>query len=400
MESLRKNKSLFIDKEALYALLLCKEGLLYPVLDLMDEDEMNKVDKTGLYKSQSFPFSFILAPSGKQNKIILESLRENEEINLVCEGKICGELTTKSVFKINKQERLFKIMGGDIYSKKAKEIMQRLGEYAICGEYKLFLQEGLDFKDRPKQDIIQKRKELLQAKNVTSITIDASPITRVHEKIFHSILEDLDLLVIFLARKREEKLLDYKIRLECLNYIVENFLPKERILIFPFEDIYLFENSNGVILDAIFAQNLGCDRIVIGENHPHLALYYDHQKLHSIFDMFKEVKINIKMCNEFAYCKECGGIISTKVCPHGKHKHISYNSGFIQSILESALIPPSILVRKEISAKILSYLYPNRFKNTLRKYESILPNNGIVEEYSEEEIYLKLIELQQEISLN
>ena len=398
MELLRKNKSLFIDKEALYALLLCKEGLLYPVLNLMDKNEMKEVDKTGLYKNQSFPFSFILAPSGKQNKIVLESLQEKEKINLICEKQFCGTLEVKSVFKIDKKKRLFKIMGGDIYSKKAKDIMQRLGEYAICGEYTLYLPQNLDFQNRPKKEKIQSVKKALQAKSISSITIDASPITRVHEKIFRNILEELDLLVIFLARKREEELLDYKIRLECLHYIVENFLPKERILIFPFEDIYLFQSANGIILDAILAHNLGCDRMIIGENHPYLALFYENQKLHSIFDMIKDIKIQVKMYSEFAYCTECEEIVSTKVCPHGKHKHISFNSGFIQSFFESALIPPSILVRKEISAKILSYLYPTRFENTLRQYESILPNRGMLEEYSQEEIYLKLIELQKIIN--
>lgn len=76
MESQRKNNlstpALFIDKEAVFALLLCQEGLLTPVNHLMNEKEMHEVDNTGLFEGQSFPFSFILAPAGKRNEQVMK----------------------------------------------------------------------------------------------------------------------------------------------------------------------------------------------------------------------------------------------------------------------------------------------------------------------------------------
>lgn len=397
MELLRKNNTLLIDKEAVYALLLCQKGLLYPVTHLMNESEMQEVDNTGLYKNQSFPFSFILAPSGKRNQEVIQKAKTGDVILLICENKICGKLITQSTFAINKQERVSKIMGGDIYSQKAQNIAQRIDNYAICGEYELTLEEMPNLLSKEK--ILQAKKRI-KARHITSIVVEASPITRIHERIFRSILEDLDLLVIFLVCKDNEELLDYKIRLECLEYVVQNYLPKERILIFPFEDIYLFAGSHGIILEAILSQNLGCERIVVGENYPKLALYYDNQKLYSIFDTTKDIKIKIKMLNELVYCNECKTIVSVKTCPHGKHHHISYHSNFIRNILLAGLIPPPILLRKEVSAKTLSYLFPNRFKKIPCLDFSILPNDGILEEYNEEKIYLKLLELYQTFSLN
>ncbi len=141
MESQRKNNlstpALFIDKEAVFALLLCQEGLLTPVNHLMNEKEMHEVDNTGLFEGQSFPFSFILAPAGKRNEQVMKESKKGDEIALICENHLCGKLLVDSAFKIDKQARLFKIMSGDIYSKKAQHIYNRLGNYALCGEYEL-----------------------------------------------------------------------------------------------------------------------------------------------------------------------------------------------------------------------------------------------------------------------
>ena len=408
MESQKRNNqekaafinALFIDKEAVFALLLCKEGLLTPVSHLMNEEEMHEVDATGLYNGQSFPFSFILAPSGKRNALTIKNAKKGEIITLVCEGNICGDLIVDSAFKINKQQRLFKIMSGDIYSQKAQDIFHRLGDYAICGEYCLFLENAqFDFMRHIGKQTILQTKNNIQAESITAMVIDASPVTRIHERIFRFVLDESDLLVLMLLRHQNEGLLDFNIRKTCLQSVIDNYLPTNRILIFPLDDIYLFAGAHGIILDAILAQNLGCDRIVIGENYPNLTIYYDNQKIYSIFDTIKDIKINVKLLHEFVYCSQCNTIVSLKTCPHGNHHHIHYHSGFLQGILQAGLIPPTILMRKEVSAKILSYLFPKRFSPLLKQFGMMFANNGMIEKQDDENFYLKLIDLYQTHSL-
>ena len=83
MESQKRNnkelfkEALFVDREAIYALLLCNNGLLSPIEHLMSEKEMQKVDSSGLYNNQNFPLSFVLAPSGKRNEQILLKCKKN-----------------------------------------------------------------------------------------------------------------------------------------------------------------------------------------------------------------------------------------------------------------------------------------------------------------------------------
>jgi sulfate adenylyltransferase len=69
------------------------------------------------------------------------------------------------------------------------------------------------------------------------------------------------------------------------------------------------------------------------------------------------------------------------------------------NLIQNGIVPPPILVRKEISAHILSSLFPKRFKNLQETYDMLMPSGGILEEKSEKDFYIKLIELYQTSSL-
>ncbi len=75
MGSSKRNKSLYIDTEALSTLALIEAGLISPVDKLMNEKEAKEVDKTKMYKGVPFPFAFVLAPEGKRNNSVLQNLK-------------------------------------------------------------------------------------------------------------------------------------------------------------------------------------------------------------------------------------------------------------------------------------------------------------------------------------
>ncbi len=68
-------------------------------------------------------------------------------------------------------------------------------------------------------------------------------------------------------------------------------------------------------------------------------------------------------------------------------------------LIQSGLVPPPILVRKEVSASILASLFPDRFENLQELHYALVPGSGLLEKQSEEQFYRKLIELYQTSSL-
>jgi len=395
MVSLRKNIQLYLDAEALSTLALVQEGLISPVTKLMNQEEALKVNKTKMYKGVPYPFPFLLAPKGKRNKACLESLEKGDIVDLIHQEKNVGTLVVDETFEIDIEERLHCIYGtSDPSHPGVKNTIERLGNIAVAGEYTVKYPLISGSKKQVKEMIEEKG-----AKTVSALMLTANPLNRAHERMIRQALEKSDIVVLFLLKPFNHDGLRYDIRHEALLTFIENFLPQNKVIVVPLENSYIFAGYNELILDALVAKNYGCTRLVIGNNHAGLGLYYDHDKLNSIFDTSKDIKIEITTVEQYVYCNKCRTLVSTTTCPHGQHHHIHYHTPSILQLIKAGMMPPSVLVRREVSASVLSTLFPDRFKHLQELYDSLMPNDGLMEEHNEEDFYINLMNLYQTTSL-
>lgn len=389
MASSERNK-IYIDKEALSALSLVQEGLLSPVRTLMGREEMEEINGSGLYQGQSFPCPFLMTPSGKKNQEILSSTKKGDILDILVEGKIVGTIQAEEIFKIDKIKRLDKIMGGDLSTQEANITLTRLGEIAISGEYSVVFD---DIKNAKK--VLDEKIKITNAKKITGVMVTANPFHRAHERMLREELEECDLLVIFLLKPYRKDFVDHYLREKCVQYIANNFLIKDKICIISLEDTYLFAGQNKMILYAIVAKNYGCTKLIVGENRQNLSIYYTDNIRHSVFDRLCGVDIETKVISEYVFCNLCKTLVQKSTCPHGDHHHTKYISESILELFKLGILPPAVLVREQISAIILSALYPNRFSNLKKIYYDIVPSGGILDNKNEEDFYIKLIEMYQ-----
>jgi sulfate adenylyltransferase len=395
MTSSRKNKTLLIDREAASALELLKDNLLYPVNKLMGKKESQDILQTGLINGKTFPFPFILAPSGKKNEKIISSLQEGDELTILCENMDFAILVVNEVFQISPEERIKHIYGtDDLTHPGVRATMKRLGSWAVSGEYRLLKKSSNSNIKK-----IQNAKKVIGAKHTTALFMAVNPLHRAHERLIRKTLDNTDLIVIFLQKPYNNDNLSYEIREEALQFFINHFLPKNRVVIVPLESSYIFAGYNEIIIDSIVAKNHGCDRLRIGSNHAGLGMFYDSNANKSIIDKVIGIDIEIQIASEYVYCDQCTTLVSKKTCPHGQHHQTSYHADSILELLEIGLLPPAVLIRKEISAFLLSKIFPNRFKNLEKLYYDILPINGILEEHTERDFYLDLMKLYQTTSL-
>ena len=389
------NKALYIDTEALSTLALVEAGLIAPVEKLMSAKEAEEVNATQMYKGVPFPFSFVLAPSGEKNYKTLTSVVKGEVIDLINVREKVGELTVDETFNIDLEERLTHIYGtADTSHPGVKNTMDRLGSIAVSGAYHVsypLIEDNI----KRIQGMITKT----GAKFVSSLMLAANPLNRAHERMIRQAVSDSDLLIIFLRKPFTSEGLRYDIRYNALSTYIDNFLPRNKVLIVPFENTYIFAGYNELILDALLAKNHGCQQLVVGKNHGGLGLYYDKNRLNSVFDHFKTIDINIKTVDEYVYCDTCRTLVGIQTCPHGQHHHVHYHSASIMKLLQAGMMPPPILVRKEVSANILASLFPDRFENLQELHYDLMPGSGLLEQQSEEQFYIKLAQLYQTSSL-
>jgi len=390
------NKLLYIDKEAIATLAMARDGLLKPVTKLMNKEESEEVNKTSLYKGSLFPFSFILSPAGKRNNIVLSNSKKGDILTIMCNHKECGTLIVDEVFEINKDERIQKIYGtNNPEHPGVRDTYKRLGNLAVCGEY------TVEFDDI--QNNLKKTNKIitnLEAKNISSIILSGKPFHRVHERLIRTALVKCDLLIIFLQKPyHDDGRLSYKVRYNTVKYFLDNFIPKDRVILLPLENTYIFGGLNELTLNSIVSKNYGATQLIIGQNHAGLGAYWDQNEFLSIVDTLETLNIKIEIMSEFVYCDKCTTLVSTNACPHGSHHHVKYHNESIMELFRLGIIPPAILMRKEVSAIILSELYPSR-KAILKKiYQNLSTSSGVIDEFRCEDFYDGLMQLYQTSSL-
>ncbi|MDR2790172.1 MAG: sulfate adenylyltransferase [Campylobacteraceae bacterium] len=235
--------------------------------------------------------------------------------------------------------------------------------------------------------------------SVSAIIMVANPFHRAHERLVRITLEKSDLVVIFLLESQEHKeLLPFALRKKTLQYFVDNYLHKNRVLVIPLNNNAFGADCFNVAAHGIVAKCLGCDTLVVGEYHNGIGFYYDNNRLKMSLEGC-EKSANIEVVSRFVFCNECNTLVSVKTCPHGMHHHIKYNSSSLIALLKEGILPPAMLMRKDISAIILSAIYPSRFKNIAQIYNDLFPGTGLIEMHSDEDFYMELMKLYQTTSL-
>ena len=375
----RKNKNIILSKNDFKLFCLIKEGILGPCTHLMGKKEVDEVLKKQSYKGKFTPYTFSFSPN---NTSFLGA--EGEDFDLICEGKQVGTFKLKEKFQ-SKQDLQSIFNSNSCYIDDAERLY-------VAGDFEL---NGSQI-SKIKQEF-NKVKEHLNATRITAIISNLDPLHRAHERIFRWTIDKADLIVIFLMESYESNGLDFELKKACLEKFIELYLPKDRVFIFPLKNITLFNAHLNVLLETNIAKNLGCTKLVVGQNHSGLGMFYENNQPRTILDeLMKKFDIEIVVLPEFVYCNKCKISVSTRSCPHGSHHHIKFNSNALKDLLKTGIIPPTIFMRREISAMILSKLFPNRFANIQHIYDDLFPNTGIFSEHKkDEEFYEQLLSMYQ-----
>ncbi|WP_103594912.1 sulfate adenylyltransferase [Campylobacter concisus] len=392
MTSARKNSEISINTEVYGALELIKNKILSNFSALMDDEQIKEVAKKGYFNGEPMPYSFGFAPFGEVNQNIASKLHAGQRVNLNMDGKIVGRIDVAKVFKFDESMRAKNIF---LANESNSEMSLNLGKYGISGEFELY-DESLQISKDALNELIKES----GAKKITAVFLTADPFNRAHERLVRMTIDKADLVVVFLIRTREERHIDYEIRKQVLDFFNQNYLPTKKVFVFALKNTTLFSSHANPTLECIAASRLGANKLVIGQNLSGIGMFFDHNEVHTILDIYKnDLNLDVIVLPELVYCNKCKTLVSTKSCPHGQHHQIKYHPDVIKELLFNGIMPPAILVRPEISALILSKLYVNRFKDIQKLCDDLFVNSGLLENKTDRDFYEELMKLYQTSSL-
>lgn len=291
------------------------------------------------------------AKSLKEGAIILLKSPYNNEI--------LGKMTIEDIYTYDKLKEAEAVFGtSDISHPGVKKLYER-GEVYLGGKVKVFSEGGYPEKF-PQYARPSEVREIFAHKGWKKVVAfqTRNPLHRSHEYLTKVALETFDGLFIHpIVGKLKEEDIPADIRMACYQVLLDNYYPKDRVLlkVYPMEMRYA--GPKEAVLHAIIRQNYGCSHIIIGRDHAGVGDYYGPFDAQDIFDSIPDNDLKIKpvKMDWTFYCSKCSSMASFKTCPHDKSFHKLISGTKLRQMLASAKRPPNYITRPEVSDILIDY---------------------------------------------
>lgn len=333
-------------------------GVFSPLKGFLNEEDFTSVVKKGRL-SNDLPWTIPIVLDA--NEELAKKVKDSSQVALRNDGQIFGVMQVEDLYKFDKTESAKSVFQTDDPSHPGFNKFVTMQDILIAGEVKtVSTPPNNKFLENLRLTPAESRKKIEDRGWKSTVAFQTRNVPHVaHEMLQKAALNIYDGLFInpLIGKK---KVGDFKddVILNSYMVLIDNYYPKYRIIFSTLHTEMKYAGPREAIHHAIMRQNFGCSHIIIGRDHAGVGNYYSPFAAHDIFKDYPELEIEPIFFPAFYYCKKCQSYVNDRTCPHYLDYREELSGTKMRKMFSSGELPPSHLMRPEISKVILSYPRP------------------------------------------
>jgi len=344
----RRLPRLEVGQRELSDLFMLASGGLSPVDSFMGELDYKAVIETGrLAGGQPFTIPIVLRA---------DSAPGAERIGLFIGDQPVGILDVTSAFQTSPDAEANGVYGTTDLAHPGVRVLQDSGRWALAGAVTALARPTSGF---PEYDLTPAQVRAVKAARAWKTMVGfqtRNPVHRAHEYLQKVALEIVDGLLLHpLVGETKSDDIPASVRMSCYEELLRGYYPADRVLLATNPAWMRYAGPKEAVFHAIVRRNYGCTHFIVGRDHAGVGSYYDTYAAHRIFDQYApgELGIEILRFEHTFYCSACGGMASTRTCPHPVELHRTLSGTAVRKLLAEGHDLPVEFTRPEVARVLL-----------------------------------------------
>jgi sulfate adenylyltransferase len=151
------------------------------------------------------------------------------------------------------------------------------------------------------------------------------------------------------------------VRVKCIDSLVKNYFVEKNVIQGGYPLDMRYAGPREGLLHAVFRQNYGCSKMIIGRDHAGVGDFYGMFEAQTIFDKIptpeggKGLLCQPLKIDWTFYCYKCDGMASLRTCPHEKDDRVLLSGTMLRKMLSEGTELPDHFGRDEVVAILRDY---------------------------------------------